>query len=1304
MGVGLRDRLKRGCLLDEEANDFVRGELTPDGIREVEAHLDGCASCLDFVAQLAQALGSQPPESVVRRLTITRSSAETSGGGEPTLEPPPFRGTDRFRIIRYLGSGGMGVVYEAFDREHGRRVALKLIRARAPDSLARFKNEFRSLQDIQHPNLVRMGELFIQDNQWFFTMELVEGVTFLRYVRRPPGVSGEAAGIDESRLRSALQQLTEGLNALHAARKVHRDIKPRNVLVTAEGRLVILDLGLVQAWEEMRESTDVRTAGTVAYMAPEQAASRPAGPPADWYSVGTMLYETLTGRLPFVGNPIEILEAKQSREPPAVESFDPTIAADLASLCNELLRRKPEERPDGAAVLRRLGERPQPAPGEFGFPKTARFIGPTEELHQLWNAFRNRRATVVLVEGESGIGKTELVRRFTEELGVERPDAMILAGRCYERESVAYKAFDGILDALTQSLTRLPGEETESLLPGSRRAVLERVFPVLGRVGGVAGSAPFAYAALDPHEQRGQLFSALRELFTRLSARRPLVLVIDDLQWTDADSLLLLAELMREPDPPAMLLIATLRSGELVANPALRALPKMREQLGDRVRTVLLERLPPSDAKALAAGLLLRTASPAPLDAGQLAEEAHGHPLYIAELIRHHAAHGAARARPTRLEEVLWSRISALDAPTRQLLATVSVAGGPVSQEVAARAVGLDANEFDRALTVARVEHLARTTGAVRADLVECYHDRVRKAVLAHTDPISRREHHQGLALAFEASGRADPETLAAHWRGAGDLVQTARYTVLAADRAARALAFDRAAALYRAALELPLAERDHDRRGLRVRLGDALVNAGRGADAAGVYLIAAGEATATEARELKRKAAEQLLRVGYIDRALDLYGIIGRNLDMPLATTPLRAVASLLYQRARLRLRGLRFQERGESAVAARDLERIDAGFFVGLGLSTVDTVRGSELLARQCRLALDAGEPYRIARALALEAAVNASQSAARGHERTAVLVETAHAIAQRIDQPHALGLADWAAGASAYLEGRWRDGHELNERALATFRNRCTGVSWETASAQAFSLWSLFYLGQVAEVGRRLPALIKEARGRGDLYDATNLRTSHTNIWWLVRDEPDRAAAEVRDAIQEWSPKAFHLQHYYELHALAQCELYVGRDAAAHARVLDHWSQLRRAFLLRVVAVKLEMLFLRARTALAVAHTSASDRRSALALAAADARRLRRAEMRWSTALAALVDAGISAVEGNVDLACTRYADAALKLEAAEMRLHAACARRRHGQLLDGGEGAALVEEAEAWMRGEGVVSPSRMSALIAPGSIE
>src|SRR5262249_51833702 len=154
-----------------------------------------------------------------------------------------------------------------------------------------------------------------------------------------------------------------------------------------------------------------------------------------------------------------------------------------------LLRPRPEERLDGQEVLRLVGDTPHAPRSQVGTVSVQTlqpvpFVGRVAELGQLRAAFESigPGAAIVVVEGESGIGKTALVRRFSEELFVERPEIVTLKGRCYERESVAYKAFDGILDALSRHLTRLPDGEAASLLPGWKSAVLAQVFPVLGRV------------------------------------------------------------------------------------------------------------------------------------------------------------------------------------------------------------------------------------------------------------------------------------------------------------------------------------------------------------------------------------------------------------------------------------------------------------------------------------------------------------------------------------------------------------------------------------------------------------------------------------------------------------------------------------------------------------------------------------------------------------------------------------------------------------------------------------------------------
>ena len=239
----------------------------------------------------------------------------------PEKDEERLPSSERFHIERRLGAGGFGIVYRAFDRKHNIPVALKTLKWADPARLYDLKHEFRSLAEIVHPNLVALYELHAEQDQWFFTMELIEGVDFLRYVRGiaaqmldaevPPlsfarraavggtgavvvsGPAPEAVEIDFDRLRDGIAQLVRGLGALHDAGKLHCDIKPSNVLVERGGRVVLLDFGLVTELSDMGGPLAQR-GGTPSYMAPEQAGGRHPVGSSDWYAVGVMLYQCLT--------------------------------------------------------------------------------------------------------------------------------------------------------------------------------------------------------------------------------------------------------------------------------------------------------------------------------------------------------------------------------------------------------------------------------------------------------------------------------------------------------------------------------------------------------------------------------------------------------------------------------------------------------------------------------------------------------------------------------------------------------------------------------------------------------------------------------------------------------------------------------------------------------------------------------------------------------------------------------------------------------------------------------------------------
>ncbi len=909
----------------------------------------------------------------------------------PRRHVPPRveAGTERYEFLSRLGRGAFGEVYEARDRKHGTVVALKRLKRPEPGWLYRFKREFRTVADLSHPNIVRLYELFCEGDHWYLTMERIHGLRFAEHLARAP----------EDR-RSCFAQLAMAISALHGARCLHRDIKPSNVLVEPTGRVVLLDFGLAR---EGGVALATAIAGTPPYMAPELGMGEDPTEASDWYAFGVMLYESIAGRLPFDGTRSGMFQLKLSGPPSAPLSPGEARDDELERLALALLSPTPTGRPTGQQILALLADavparRPSPA------ADASVVVGRAAQLAQLADALeRSRRGPVlVTLHGDPGMGKSTLARTFADrQVG---QGARLYAGRCHESESLPFKGLDGVVDMMCEDLLARTDLEVAELAPPGAHALVQ-MFPVLKRVRELARIAPDDADVRTPHDARRAARAALRELLARLAEQHPVILVVDDLQWANDDSIGMLLDLLAPPAPRILTIVAYRRdshgAGGLVDKFLMSALGRGNVDRLD----IPLGPLDEAGVRELVSGY-----SDGGLDPERALRETGGHPYLLSRLVGAGTWDGA---EGRDLTAVLGEQIGALSATARQVLEVVSLVVGSVSQRAAFAMAGAP---WDRiAIDELRREKLVLCTALDADGYVEPYHARVRESVVASLAPERTRALHLTIASYLETRGRAAPESLVYHYRSAGQNELALKWTRSAARNAREAFAFARAAELFRDAVEL--AEDDDVRIELLVELAEAQVQAGHRADAGRSYLKAAELAAEVDEDELvaamRTRAGQHFTLAGHIKRGIgllrDALGAVGVALPADSATT----VAATINVGALLATRGLAYERRRGDEVAPAHLRRLDLELAVGRALALTD-MRATWVTSQALIEALEAGEPYRVQRAMAYYAFSNSAR--APSHPVIVECVSQARSLAEELDDD--VGRA-WACLAS----GMWR-----------------------------------------------------------------------------------------------------------------------------------------------------------------------------------------------------------------------------------------------------------------------------------------
>ncbi|MBK8989118.1 MAG: serine/threonine protein kinase [Chloroflexi bacterium] len=262
----------------------------------------------------------------------------------------------RYRLLGRIGSGGMAAVYRAQDLKLGRIVAIKMLHESLTSDegfLARFQREAHAAANLTHPNIVTVHDIGQEEHRHYIVMEYVDGFTLKQIIR---DATEDGRFLPVSRVLDLAIQICHGIGYAHRANLVHCDLKPQNVLVTRDDRVKVADFGIARAITEASQHlAESQVWGTPQYISPEQASGEMPTPASDVYAIGVVMFEMLTGHLPFLGDsPTAVALKHLNEQPPSVMEYNPGVPRQLDDIVHKLLAKEPTARYSTAGQLGRI--------------------------------------------------------------------------------------------------------------------------------------------------------------------------------------------------------------------------------------------------------------------------------------------------------------------------------------------------------------------------------------------------------------------------------------------------------------------------------------------------------------------------------------------------------------------------------------------------------------------------------------------------------------------------------------------------------------------------------------------------------------------------------------------------------------------------------------------------------------------------------------------------------------------------------------------------------------------------------------
>ncbi len=757
----------------------------------------------------------------------------------------------RYAVLKKLGEGGKGVVYKARDTVLNRVVAVKMLRSAAfsEEAYSRFMREAQVIAKLNHPNVVSIHDIGKENEKQFFVLEFVDGMS----LRELMGTYPEGKCDIQAVLRIGID-VCSALQYAHSQGILHRDIKPENILITEDGTAKLMDFGLAKMLGQPSLTEEGIIVGTVAYVAPEIALGRGADTRSDLYSFGAVLYEAVTGRPPFPGeDSVKIIFSHIHDYPVSPTKLNPKVSQPLAECIMKLLEKEPGKRYQNAedllGVLRKIAEGflrevyvPSVKPSIVVLsprPIAARevqLVNRVEEMSILREtvdrAVRGEGGLVFLY-GEAGIGKT----RLTRELGAyARLRGMrVLYGRCpalFRMDGVPpYVLWSEVIKDYLQDCTPEQLYRVIGFYPGE---VCKLVPEIKQKLGAIPQSLP-----ISPEHERDRLFEAVSQFVINISKEAPLLVVLDDLQWTDQTSLLLLHYLARGVYREPLLLLGAYRDTDIDDRHPLS--PVLTELNRERLlQSVLLKRMSLTDASEMIKQILEQ--EDVPKEFCELVyEKTRGNPFFIEEVIKSLKEEEViyreedkwkfkevSRIKfPKTVESVIKTRISRLDDECQKVLTMASFVGNDFAFDAICGVTGIEEDKLlelmEKMLKTGLVkERVIRGEGVYSfADVI------VRDVVHEEVSLLRHMKLHSIVGCALEKAYAKKIEEhlgeLAYHFLESGDKDKALDYFLKAGEKAQKVYAHNEAFSYLHHALELLEEKGDNIEQKVRIieRLGE---------------------------------------------------------------------------------------------------------------------------------------------------------------------------------------------------------------------------------------------------------------------------------------------------------------------------------------------------------------------------------------------------------------------------------------------------------------------------------------------------